>query len=183
MDWTFPDSTPATRSHRWPSLWLCLWDRVTSGVPQGTVQGPLIILTFINDIPNGITSNFRLFADDCPCISRFPPSMTDPRLQQHLNLLHQWSTNWQMQLNTDKCYLIRFTSRQKIIDAYYHTGGSQLSSVDEYPYLGLSFSTDMSWQKHIGKITTKANRMLGLLRRNLKELSAEDSWADVHQSF
>ena len=144
------------------------WEHVTSGVPQGTVLGPLLFLTFINDIPSGITSNLRLFADDCLLYRSISSIDDSTRLQQDLNLLHQWSTKWQMQFNTDKCHLIRFTRRQKIIDAHYHLGGSQLSTVDEYPYLGLSFSTDMSWQKHIGKITTKANRMLGLLRRNLR---------------
>ena len=73
-----------------------------------------------------------------------------------------------MKFNTDKCHLIRFTRKLKIIDAQYYLGGSQLTSVTDYSYLGLSFSTDMSWQKHIGKITNKANRMLGLLRRNLR---------------
>ena len=144
------------------------WVPVTSGVPQGTVLGPLLFLTYINDIPSGITSKLRLFADDC-LIYRSISNITDStELQKDLDRLHQWSVSWQMQFNVDKCHLMRFTRRRNITDTQYHLGGSQLSSVTKYPYLDLAFSNDMSWQKQFDKITSKANRMLGLLRRNLR---------------
>ena len=144
------------------------WVPVTSGGLQGTVLGPLLFLTYINDIPPGITSKKRLFADDC-LIYRSISNITDStELQKDLDRLHQWSVSWQMQFNVDKCHLMRFTRRRNITDTQYQLGGSQLSSVTEYSYLGLTFSNDMSWQKHIDKVTSKANRMLGLLRRNLR---------------
>jgi hypothetical protein len=147
------------------------WVPVTSGVPQGTVLGPLLFLTFINDIPTGITSKLRLFADDCLIYRSISTINDSSSLQQDLDRLHQWSVDWQMQFNVDKCHLMRFTRRQKITDAQYHLGGTNLSSVTDYPYLGLTFQSDMSWRKHIDKITNKANRMLGLLRRNLRNSS------------
>ena len=76
-----------------------------------------------------------------------------------------------MQFNVDKCHLLRFTLRHNTTEAHYHLGGTQLSSVSDYPYLGVTFSSDMSWKKHIDKSTNKANRMLGLLRRNLRNSS------------
>ena len=73
-----------------------------------------------------------------------------------------------MKFNTDKCHTIRFTLRRNLIDAYYHMGESLLTMVPDYPYLGLSLSSNLSWQNHINTITAKANRMLGLVRRNLR---------------
>jgi hypothetical protein len=149
------------------------WTPVTSGVPQGTVLGPLLFLTFINDLPTGIASKLRLFADDCLMYRTIANTSDTTDLQQDLDRLHQWSSNWQMQFNTDKCHLMRFTLRRNVINAHYHLGDNQLTSVTDYPYLGLTFSCDMSWKKHIDKISTKANRMLGLIRRNLRNSSSK----------
>ena len=92
-------------------------------------------------------------------------------LQKDLDRLHQWSSLWQMKFNADKCHLMRFTIRQNITDAKYHLGGQPLSSVSEYPYLGVLLSTDTLWQKHLTQVSNKATRMLGLLQRNLRSSS------------
>jgi len=90
-------------------------------------------------------------------------------LQHDLDILHNWSITWNMKFNTDKCHTIRFSlKRTTNIIASYFMGGSLLSTVSEYPYLGLTLSSNMSWQKHINSVTAKANRMLGLVRRNLR---------------
>ena len=147
------------------------WAPVTSGVPQGTVLGPLLFLAFINDLPAGLTSKARLFADDC-LIYRSISSITDAEdLQADLNSLHQWSSKWQMKFNVDKCHTMRITLRRNIIDTKYHLGGSTLSMVTEYPYLGLTLTNNLSWQCHINGITNRANRMLGLIHRNLRSSS------------
>ena len=144
---------------------------VTSGVPQGTVLGPLLFLSFINDIQSGITSRLRLFADDCLMYRPINSANDCHMFQQDLDRLHQWSTTWQMQFNTDKCHIIRFSLLRNNILTDYHLGDSLLTMVSEYPYLGLTLSSNLSWQLHINNVTKKANRILGLLQRNLRGCS------------
>ena len=133
--------------------------------------GPYLFLAFINYLPASLTSKARLFADDC-LIYRSISSTTDAEaLQADLNSLHQWSSKWQMKFNVDKCHTMRITLRRNIIDTKYHLGESTLSMVSEYPYLGLTLTNNLSWQCHIKGITNSANRMLGLIRRNLRSSS------------
>jgi hypothetical protein len=147
------------------------WAPVTSGVPQGTVLGPLLFLSFINDLPSGITSRIRLFADDCLIYRTISNNSDTQALQVDLNTLHQWSNSWNMKFNTDKCHTMRISLRRNIIEANYELGGIPLIMVSDYPYLGLTLTSNMSWQPHINNISAKANRMLGLIRRNLRGCS------------
>ena len=147
------------------------WSPVTSGVPQGTVLGPLLFLAFINDLPSGISSKIRLFADDCLLYRTINNSEDTSLLQQDLDRLHQWTIKWQMQFNTDKCHSMKFSLRRNSTTTKYHLGGSFLTSVEDYPYLGLTLSSNMSWTKHINGATARANRILGLVRRNLRGAS------------
>ena len=79
---------------------------VLSGVPQGTVLGPLMFLLYINDIAAGISSLLRLFADDC-LLYRTIKSIEDSTiLQKDLEMLSQWATVWQMKFNVSKCIVI-----------------------------------------------------------------------------
>ena len=107
----------------WISLWLTnrlqrvtvdgaasKWVRVKSGVPQGTVLGPLLFLIYINDIGFGVSSTLRLFADDCILYRVIDSPRDSEILQQDLNLITQWCKCWQMRLNVDKC--VNFTMLQ-----------------------------------------------------------------------
>ena len=82
---------------------------VLSGVPQGSVLGPVLFLIFINDLPENIRSSVRLFADDC-VLYRNIESPTDCQiLQDDLNRLAQWEADWQMKFNVAKCHSMRVT--------------------------------------------------------------------------
>ena len=82
---------------------------VLSGVTQGSVLGPVLFLIFINDFPDNIRSSVRLFADDC-VLYRNINSLTDCQiLQDDLNSLAQWETDWQMKFNVAKCHSMRVT--------------------------------------------------------------------------
>ena len=72
---------------------------VTSGVPQGTVLGPLLFLVFINDLPDNVSSNVRLFADDCLLYRRINTPEDTNILQQDLRHLEEWEAKWQMSFN------------------------------------------------------------------------------------
>ena len=76
-----------------------------------------------------------------------------------------------MKFNPKKCYSMRVTHKKKPILKQYFMGDCPLQEVEHHPYLGVELSSNMSWNKHINKISTKANRMLGLLKRNLSSCS------------
>ena len=143
---------------------------VTSGVPQGTVLGPLLFLAFINDLPDSVSSEIRLFADDC-LLYRPIKSQADVKgLQDDLVGLQGWEDKWLMSFNPDKCEVLRITNKRKnVILANYNIRGSVLRTVNSAKYLGVTIAGNLSWKPHISIITKKANSTLGFLRRNLRK--------------
>lgn len=141
---------------------------VVSGVPQGTVLGPLLFLIYINDLPTNISSNVRLFADDCVIYRSINSDQDVYMLQSDLTLITAWCEKWLMTLNVNKTSLISFHRRQQYPLHNYFLNGSVVSSVSSYKYLGITFSHNLSWSAHITHVTNEANRVLGYLRRTLR---------------
>ena len=140
---------------------------VKSGVPQGTVMGPIMFLIYINDIVDNISSPIRLFADDC-LLYRVIQSETDTAdLQSDLDTLAHWSHIWQMEFNISKCIVINCTRAHTVISNTYVLQGQTLQSKLDHPYLGLTISNTMQWSHHITNISNKASKVLNFLRRNL----------------
>ena len=79
---------------------------VESGVPQGTVFGPLTFLCHINNLPDTVTSQVRLFADDCLLYRQINKNEDHLSLQQDLNALEKWASEWGMKFNAKKCYIM-----------------------------------------------------------------------------
>ena len=88
------------------------WKSVLSGVPQGSILGPLLFLIYINDIGRSIvSSSIRLFADDCVIYCTIN-SITDCNLlQSTLSSICQWSEAWQLPLNLSKCKALKLTNK------------------------------------------------------------------------
>lgn len=145
---------------------------VTSGVPQGSVLGPLLFLIYINDLPSEITSSIRLFADDCVIYRQICSPSDHVALQRDLDRITNWCSSWQMTLNTDKCKLITFT-RKKTFSAFdYSLDKNPVTRTNSYKYLGILLTPNLSWSAHIEKVTAKASRTLGYLKRNLRDAPA-----------
>jgi hypothetical protein len=90
--------------------------KVKSGVPQGTVLGPLMFLLYINDIGENIGSSVRLFADDSLVYMAVSSRNDCQRLQDDLTTMVNWSKKWQMTFNPSKCYTLRITKgKQPVI--------------------------------------------------------------------
>ena len=144
------------------------YDKVLSGVPQGTVLGPLLFLCFINDLPEHVKSQLRLFADDC-LLYRIIKSVLDLEiLQKDLEALEKWAHTWGMKFNAQKCYVMSIHRQQKPFTKFYQLGGQILQQVSENPYLGVVIRDDLQWSSHINKMCTKASQSLGFIRRNLR---------------
>ena len=140
---------------------------VLSGVPQGTVLGPLLFLLYVNDIPDNITSTVRLFADDC-LVYRTTNSPADQQLlQEDLNRLENWQNKWQMNFNPSKCHILTISSKKEYKSPNFTLCNQTLKHVNSHPYLGVEIDSKLRWNNHINNISNKANSVLGLLKRNL----------------
>jgi hypothetical protein len=85
---------------------------VDSGFPQGTVLGPILFLCHINDLPDAVKSQVRLFADNCLLYRPINSQKDNDILQQDLKNLDTWAENWGMRINEKKCYILSI--KQKI---------------------------------------------------------------------
>ena len=109
---------------------------VLSGVPQGTVLGPALFLMFINDLPEQVTSQVRLFADDC-VLYRTVDSVEDHSLlQQDLDVLKTWELTWQMEFHPKKCCVMNITRKRNPLHLPYSLSCHQLNTVKEAKYTG-----------------------------------------------
>jgi ribonuclease P/MRP protein subunit RPP40 len=149
------------------------WRPVTSGVPQGTVLGPLLFLLYINDITDDLTdgTTARLFADDCIIYRTIFQEQDRTILQRDLTQLHTWSQKWQMHFNPKKCTTMHISTRGNSPPYKYHLAGEQLETVREHKYLGITIADNLNWNAHIDNSCRKASQIFSLLRRNLKGCS------------
>ena len=138
---------------------------VESGVPQGSVLGPNLFLFYINDMPEDITSNVRLFADDT--IAYLTVTSQNSTLQEDMDKLAIWEEKWMMKFHPDKCQVLSITKKKTPIKFNYILHGHTLEHVKSAKYLGVTISSDLKWEPHISNICQKANKTIGFLKRNL----------------
>ncbi|XP_065296698.1 uncharacterized protein [Dermacentor albipictus] len=141
---------------------------VHSGVPQGSVLGPLLFLIYINDLPSSVSSHIHLFADDCVIFREITSSDDVTALQTDLNAISLWCKTWLMELNITKCKSLRVSRTCNSIPTY-SLDHVLLESVSSYKYLGVHITSTLTWSAHITFIINNANRMLGYIRRNFSK--------------
>lgn len=140
---------------------------VQSGVPQGSVLGPLLFLIFINDIVKDISVKIKLYADDCVLYTEVNDQSDQKLLNNDFQRVASWCKRWQMCINFEKTVFMRITRKKRPLMFTYNFNGVILSEVSEYKYLGLWISNDLRWNKHIRYVTANAYRKLFFLRRTL----------------
>jgi hypothetical protein len=144
------------------------WINITSGVPQGSVLGPLLFLIYINDLPDMISSCIKLFADDTKLYRIVQTQEQTDMLQSDLTRLAEWSNVWQMEFNIDKCSVIHLGSHGQGSDYYVVRNGVNcpLRATEAERDLGIVIDSHLSFERHIEIIVNKANRQLGLIKRS-----------------
>ena len=138
---------------------------VTSGVPQGSVLGPILFLVFINDMPECITSTSRLFADDTIVYREVRCDEDRLALQADLKALEEWEDKWGMSFNPSKCSVIHITKKKSIAQNDYLLKDQILETSTSANYLGITIASDLSWKEQIQKVASKGNRLLRLFEK------------------
>ena len=92
---------------------------VTSGVPQGSVLGPILFLAYINDLPQDIVPQVRLFADDTAIYLTLDSKIDSDTIQKDLDRLQTWEARWDMEFNPSKCQVIRVTASRTPLQTQY----------------------------------------------------------------
>ena len=138
---------------------------VTSGVPQSSVLGTLLFQLYINDLPENIQSQVRLFADDTAVYLTVINPNDSNILQSDLDKLQEWERTWDMEFNPSKCQVLHISRARQQIYSQYTLHGQILESVDCARYLVVSITKDLCWNIHINQITSKANRTLGFVKK------------------
>lgn len=149
---------------------------VTSGVPQGSVLGPVLFLVYVNCLTDGLRSDFVAFADDYKIFLHYHrQEVLDPDgmacLQADLNIFHDVACSWNLSLNPGKCVIMRFTRHFAGWDslgngATYHLGGSRLEFVESHRDLGVVVDTTLRFHHHVRSVVQKAAGLSSNLLRS-----------------
>ena len=141
------------------------WKSVLSGIPQGSVLGPILFLIYINDLDDSITSNILKFADDTKLFRKVNTDGDKQHLQNDLDRLVKWSEKWQMLFNFGKCKCLHIGHRN--LNVNYKMGDTVLGTTVKEKDLGVTISADMKVSEQCGIAASKGNQILGLIRRNI----------------
>jgi len=125
---------------------------VTSGVPQGTVLSPLLFLCFVNNIPEYVSSQIHLYADDILLYKVIDTKDDCINLQEDLDNLQQWEVTWKMHLNPPKCQFIRFSNKHSPVNFNYQIHNETLKEVTSLKYLGITIDKNLTWKEHVNNI-------------------------------
>jgi len=143
--------------------------RVMSGVPQGSVLGPLLFLAYVNDIWRNIESPIGLFADDCVIYRKIINNADMEKLQKDLKRLGEWAVENSMKINPSKSKPIRFTRARVKDPPNYSLMGTLIPEASSCKYLGIILRSDLSWADQVNYTVKKAWKALHFLMRTLKK--------------
>jgi exonuclease III len=138
------------------------WLGCTSGVPQGSVLGPILFLVYINDLPDCVKySDIFLYADDAKILKCINCMLDCIHFQIDIDAIVAWCVSWQLKLNVSKCLFIRYGLVDRpLLD--YMMSGALLKKVDVTNDLGVMFDTKLSFSTHCNSVANK-----GFMRANM----------------
>lgn len=151
------------------------WGEVKSGVPQGSVLGPVLFLIFINDLPDIMKCTIRLFADDTKLYTALGNNNDAIQLQDDIFKACNWAETWNLEFNTGKCKNMHIGKEEG--DEYFIKSKEgkiqKIDKVNEETDLGVTFDKDLKFSKHIGDKVKKANRNLGLICKTFSYMTVQ----------
>ena len=147
---------------------------VTSGVPQGSILGPILFLLYVHDLPGLVkSSQVAMFADDTKIFKSIASINDTKLLQQDLSNLESWSSTSGLPFNQSKCRSLSITRKTKPVVTTYKMKGETLEITKSERDLGVWMSTDLTWNNQVVEQSSRANKLLGYIRWNARFIQRE----------
>ena len=145
---------------------------VTSGIPQGSVLGPLLFVIYINDLPEVVDKNSHvfLFADDTKLFRKIEDTEDINMLQKDIENLTKWSDTWLLKFHPNKCVSMSLGSRQH---NKYYMSNHQLDITLCEKDLGVYIDDQLKFDKHITQAVNKANRIMAIARKTFDKMDPQ----------
>ena len=156
---------------------------VISGIPQGTVLGPLLFVIYINDILDNINSDGLLFADDAKIFRAITCKEDSLKLQDDIVNLEEWSDKWLLKFHPDKCHLLTLGKIENIMYSHrYQVGEKEIEHTFVEKDLGVIMDSDLAFAEHMTQKVKKANNIVGIIRRSFSSLE-KDTFVKLFIAF
>ena len=146
------------------------WETVTSGVPQGSVLGPVLFVIFINDLPQEVISELLLYADDAKIYRTITNEADREQLQKDLHSMSIWSDIWLLSFHPDKLKKLTISRREYQTERRYYVGADPVKNVNSEVDLGVCVDSELNFDEQRKLRIGKANKMVGAVRRSFQFL-------------
>ena len=150
------------------------WRNVISGVPQGSVLGPLLFILYTQDMWMGLENQLVAYADDATLIADIPSPRQRESVSESLNRdlakIHNWCSLWGMKLNPSKTQSM-IVSRSRTINPSHpdlYINNVILDTCSSFKILGIMFDSKFTFEQHIRSISSSVAQKIGLLRKSFK---------------
>ena len=147
------------------------WEPVSSGVPQGSVQGPVLVLVYINDLPKSVKNSIRLFADDTKIYRTVTTDSDCLSLQKDIDSIEEWASKWQLKFHPKKCKTMRIGDKHPQYNYTMTAKDGTIVQLEETVMekdLGVVVDNKLTFSQHINSTVVKANQVVGMIRRSFK---------------
>ena len=148
------------------------WRKIMSGIPQGSVLGPLLFLIYVNDLPDGINSLCKIFADDTSLFSKvYDIHKSASNFNDDLEKISYWAYQWKMQSTPDpnkhsnEVFFSRKTNSNNLSHLPIKFNNNNISKCPHQKPLGIVLDSKLNFNAHVDQKIKKCNRMIGLIRR------------------
>ena len=163
------------------------WELVKSGAHQGSVLGPLFFLIYINDLPDNLESNRKIFADGTSLFYKvFDKHISRATLNKDLDLINNWAFQWKMQFNPDRnkqvqeLYFSKKAGNQKSLDVTFNK--SNVASSPSVKHLGMLLDSRLNFNEHVQSKMNKCYKIIGLIKKFSIHLPRE-ALLRIYKSF
>lgn len=147
------------------------WTAVESGIPQGSVLGPILFVLYINDLPDVVGSIAKIYADDTKLFRSVGSEIERQELQSDLNRLVEWSEKWQLKFHAGKCKVLHLGYNNPQED--YSLEGTLLQTTHEEKDLGVVIDEELKFTRHVAEKTKTASMVLNRIQHTFECKDAE----------